>query len=369
MEFSGRLTSFPIGDILQWAHNDRRNGALVVRRSSCEKRVYFRDGDIVAALSDDAAEFFGQHLLVTGLIREEALIRALTHCQAKGVMLGRALEQLGILTSSQVREALRRHVEDQVCDVFLWRSGIFYFTTEMPREEQMLPEPLPAVALAMEGSRWADVHEQIRRLFVHENVEVVRGRVVPDDPSVLELKILSALDDRMSVGELYNEVRGSHFRFLEAAYRLAATEALDIVAVGDHADSGSSELRLADLLIEQVTEEQAVFLRHHLAIPYDAIEGCVPVWVRAHAADGDARDDLRTFEAGFDGETELRTLLAGLPAEERARRMDRVVLRLRQGALALLPVALSDLDAAAVSARSADRDRWWRRLLPDRSGA
>ncbi|MCB1008216.1 MAG: DUF4388 domain-containing protein [Acidobacteria bacterium] len=364
MEFSGRLTSFPIGDILQWAHNDRRNGALVVRRSSCEKRLYFRDGDIVAALSDDAAEFFGQHLLVNGLIREEALIRALTHCQAKGVMLGRALDQLGILPAEQVYEALRRHVEDQVCDVFLWRSGIFYFTAEMPREEQMLPDALPAVALAMEGSRWADIYAQIRRLFVHDNVEVARGRVVPDDPSVLELKILSALDDRMSVGELYNEVRGSHFRFLEAAYRLAATEAIDIVAVGDHADSGSSELRLADLLIEQVTEEQAVFLRHHLAIPYDAIEGCVPIWVRPPDAAADERDDLREFEAALDGETELRSLLAGLPAEERARRMDRVVLRLRQGALALLPVALSELEGGGEA--SAERDRWWRRLVPNR---
>jgi len=366
MEFSGRLTSFPIGDILQWAHNDRRNGALVVRRSSSEKRVFFRDGDIVAALSDDAAEFFGQHLLVNGLIREEALIRALTHCQAKGVMLGRALEQLGILSPEQVRDALRRHVEDQVCDVFLWRSGIFYFTTEMPGEEQMLPEAVPAVALAMEGSRWADIYAQIRRLFVHDNVEVVRGRVVPDDPSVLELKILSALDHRMSVGELYNEVRGSHFRFLEAAYRLAATEAIDIVAVGDHADSGSSEFRLADLLMEQVTEEQAVFLRHHLAIPYDAIEGCVPLWVRPPEAEPDDRDDLREFEAAFDGETELRALLAGLSGEERARRMDRVVLRLRQGTLALLPAVLSELDAG--DGGRAERDRWWRRLVPNRSG-
>jgi hypothetical protein len=70
MEFSGRLAAFPIGDILQWAHNDRRTGSLVVRRSGCEKRVFFRDGEIAACFSDDAAEFFGQHLLVTGQVDE-----------------------------------------------------------------------------------------------------------------------------------------------------------------------------------------------------------------------------------------------------------------------------------------------------------
>ncbi len=368
MEFSGRLTSFPIGDILQWAHNDRRNGALVVRRSSCEKHIFFRDGAIVAALSDDAAEFFGQHLLVQGLIREEALIRALTHCQAKGVLLGRALEQLGILSADRVAEALRQHVEDQVCDIFLWRHGIFYFTTETPRAEQMLPEALPAVAVAMEGSRWADIHAQIRRIFVHDNVEVARGRVVPDDPSPLELKILSALDHRMSIGELYNEVRGSHFRFLEAAYRLAAIEALDIVAVGDHADSGSTELRLADLLIEQVTEEQAVFLRHHLAIPYDAIERCVPIWVRPREPESAAREPsgVREFLARIDGETPLAELLGDASPEERATRMDRLVLSLRQGALALLPAPLGALEAAAGEAGAEPPERWWRRLVPKR---
>jgi len=33
MEFSGRLAAFPMGDLLQWAKNERRTGALVVRRS------------------------------------------------------------------------------------------------------------------------------------------------------------------------------------------------------------------------------------------------------------------------------------------------------------------------------------------------
>ncbi len=257
-----------------------------------------------------------------------------------------------------------------MCEVFLWHSGIFYFAAEMPQVEQMLPEPLPAVALAMEGSRWADVHQQIRKLFVHDGVEVARGRVVPDDPAPLELRILSALDVRMSIGELYNEVRGSHFRFLEATYRLAATAAIDIVAVGEHADSGSTELRLADLLIEQVTEEQAVFLRHHLAIPYDAIERCVPIWVarQGQEASDAFDDDSGELDSAIDGETDLQTLLSELSGEERGRRMDRIVLHLRQRHLALLPARLSELEQAGGASAADDPNRWWRRLLPQRAG-
>ena len=368
MEFSGRLASFPVGDILQWAHHDRRTGALVVRRSGCEKRIFLAEGEVVACFSDDAAEFFGQHLLVQGLVDEPKLIHALTHCQKRGVLLGRALEQLGILTRQQVLDALRQHVEDQVCDVFLWKSGVFYFASETLPADQVLPEPIPAVQLAMEGSRWADELERIRRIFVHDNIVLQRGRREPDRPSPLERRILDEVDGKMPLGELYNEVRGSYFRFLQGAYRLAVAEALDITEVGDQTDSHSTELRLADLLIEQVTEEQAVFLRHHLAVPFDALERCVPVWVRSPSEDEEARmsETVRAFYARIDGETDLRALFGGERSEEGGRQMDRIVLQLRKGALALLPAPLSTLEQDAAKAGVEPRQRWWNRLQPGR---
>jgi hypothetical protein len=143
MEFSGRLASFPIGDILQWAQNDRRSGALVIRRSGAEKRIFLREGDVVACFSDDPAEFFGQHLLVNGLLDESGLIGALKHCQRTGQKLGDALQTMGLLPTDKVQEALRQHVENQVCDIFLWRSGIFYFAAESLARELELRAPSP----------------------------------------------------------------------------------------------------------------------------------------------------------------------------------------------------------------------------------
>ena len=57
MEFSGRLASFPIAELLTWAANDRRTGALVLRRTSREKRIYFEGGEIVACLTDSTTEY------------------------------------------------------------------------------------------------------------------------------------------------------------------------------------------------------------------------------------------------------------------------------------------------------------------------
>lgn len=371
MEFSGRLASFPIGDILQWAQNDHRSGALVIRRSGSEKRIFLRDGEVVACFSDDPAEFFGQHLLVNGLLDENDLIRALKHCQRTGQKLGDALQTMGLLPADKVQAALRQHVENQVCDIFLWRSGIFYFAAESLASELELRTPLSAVALAMEGSRWSDEAQRVRRIFVHDNVVLQRGRKAPQGLlTPLERRVFRAVDEKMTLAELYNEVRGSHYRFLQATYRLVVVEALDIESVGDHSDSGSAELRLADLLMEQVTEEQAVFLRHHLAIPFDALEHYVPVWLERPPQEAEAllAEPLRDFYRAIDGKTELGSLLSGISPEERAQRMDWLVLQFRSRALVLLPLPLAEIErrGGPAGASSGERDTWWRRVVPQR---
>jgi hypothetical protein len=361
MEFSGRLAAFPISDILQWAQNDRRTGALVVRRSGNEKRVYFRDGDVVACFSDDAAEFFGQHLLVRGFVDEPKLIQTLTYCKRSGHRLGGALVELGILAPEAVAAALREHVEDQVCELFLWKSGIFFFTNEAVPEDQELPQPLPSAAVALEGSRRADEHARFRRLFVHDKIQLERGRKRSKAPTPIDQRVLRAAEgEPRALVELYGDVRGSWYRFLDSAYRLTVEGALDIAEVGEATDSHSTELRLADLLMEQVADEQTVFLRQHLAVPFEALARFVPVWVRPPDADEESRmsEPVRDFYALIDGKADLASLLESVGGEERSRRMDRLVLQLRKGALALLPAPLDELDTDD----DGGRVRFWRRL-------
>jgi hypothetical protein len=46
--------------------------------------------------------------------------------------------------------------------------------------------------------------------------------------------------------------------------------------------------------------------------------------------------------------------------------MERLVLQLRKGAIALLPASVSTLDARAERAGATPPERWWRRLVPHR---
>ncbi len=368
MEFSGRLNSFPPSDLLQWALNDRRSGALVLRRSEREKRVYFHGGEVIACLSNDPAEFYGQHLLLNGHLQQDQLFTALTYCTTQGVRLGTALLELGLMSPERVQQTLRAQIEDSICDLFLWERGVFYFRAEMPQEEEILPEPIHAMGLIMEGTRWLDEYRRIRKLFVHDNMVVRRGAGWPGEGlTPVERRVASELDGKRTLAELYKAVRGSYFRFLEAAYRLAIATVLDIDSVGEPIDHSTSEMSVYDLLLEQATEEQILVAQRHMAVPLDLLERWVPVWVGEPGAEEQTRMPARArdFYARLDGRTTLGDAFSG-DARLRGREMDLLLLQLQKGRLALLPGSVEALEAEADRRGSPPLDRWWQRVFAPR---
>jgi hypothetical protein len=365
MEFSGRLAAFPPGDLLQWAKNDRRTGALVLRRSDREKRVYFAAGEVVGCLSTDPAEFYGQYLLLNGYLDQDKLFQALSHCTVNGGRLGTALSDLGILSPEVIQTTLRQQIEDLVCDLFLWERGVFYFQSELPPDEEILPEPIDTVGLAMEGSRWLDEYRRIRRVLVHDNVVLARGKVWPGSHlAPLEVRITQAVDGRKSLADLYKELRGSYFRFLEAAFHLCVQNVLDIEELGEEWGSGTHEMSVYDLMLEQATEEQVLVARRHMAVPLDLLERIYPIWVGEPTAEEQKRMParVRDFYARFDGRTPLGDAFSG-DARLRGREMDLLLLQLQKGRLALLPQPVDRLETEADTRGEPAIKRWWRRVF------
>jgi hypothetical protein len=365
MEFSGRLAAFPVSDILQWAANDRRTGALVVRRPRREKRIYFRDGEVVACISDDPAEYYGRHLLLQGHLDEGRLVKALTYCQKQGKRLGHGLRELGLLSPALIQETLRTQIEDTVCDLFLWRDGVFFFQSEVPPVEEILPEPIHTVGLVMEGIRWIDEHQRIRSVFIHDNVVLKRGVRWPGERlSPVQKRIAAGVDGRGTLAHLYREVKGSHFRFLEAAFDLAVREVLDIESVGEATAQTSQEIRLYDLLVEQAAEEQILQASDHLMVPLDLLADFYPIWVNElpEEARQGLSPELQTFYRRIDGRRVLRELFSSDPSVMN-RELDLLLRQLRERNVALLPHSLEQLEAEAQRRGEPPRRRWWQRLF------
>lgn len=340
MEFSGRLAAFPPSDILQWVYNDRRTGALVVRRSDRTKRIYFLRGDVVACYSDDPAEFFGQLLLLHGHLDENQLMAALAECQRLGVRLGVALRELGMVSAEVIQRVLREQIEDAVCDVFLWQGGFFYFEEDQPPEEELLPEPISTLRLAMEGARWADEMLRIRRLFVHDDIVLARGPRWPGESSLaVERRVASEVDGVSNLLQVYKRVNGSYFRFLLACYELAIAEVVDVAEVREDG-STLQDTGVYNLLFQQAADESRSLSQRQSAVPFDVIENLVPLWLGSGP-----EDDSGDLWRRCDGSLPLRRLIRSSP---RARQQDleQLFLRLRQGRIVLLPRPLVELAGA-----------------------
>jgi hypothetical protein len=355
-----------MGDLLQWAKNERRTGALVVRRSEREKRVYFHQGEIVGCLSDDPAEFYGQYLLVNGYLDDSQLFKVLTHCTSQNIRLGTAVRELKLLPPDVIQRTLRGQIEDAICDMFLWPRGLFYFQAEeMLSDEELLPEPIDTLALALEGSRWMDEMARMRQILVHDEVVIRRGELWPgEELGPLDLRVARNVDVERSLGDLYKKVRGSYFRFLVSAYRLCIARIIDIVGVGEPAERSTFEVSVFDLLLEQATEDQVLVARRHMAVPIELLERWYPVWVEEPSQEEQKRmpSRARDFYAHFDGRTALSDAFAGDP-RQRGREMDLLLLQLQKGRLALLPTSLDRLDESAEQRGTPPLQRWWKRLF------
>ncbi len=366
MEFSGRLTAFPVGDLLQWAKNERCTGALVIRRSEREKRIYFHAGDVVGCLSNDPAEYYGQHLLLQGYLNDEQLFQALSHCNQHKTRLGLALQELRLLAPDTIQRTLRAHIEEVICDLFLWPRGIFYFQAEMPPEEEILPEPINVVGLIMEGSRWADELGRMRRILVHDDVVLRRGERWPGDAALdpIERRVVEMVDSQRTLGELYKRIRGSYFRFLQGVFRLCVAAVLDIEEVPDATGGTTHEVSVFDLLLEQATEEQALVARRHMAVPLSLLERCYPIWVEEPVSEEQKRMPVRArdFYARLDGRTSLGEAFSGDP-RIRGREMDLLLLQLQKGRLAILPAPVERLEEEAERRGLPAHLRWWQRVF------
>jgi hypothetical protein len=366
MELSGRLSAFPPANLLQWADHERRTGALVVRRTRGEKRVYFRAGAVVACLSSDPAEHYGQHLLLHGHLDEPGFLRAFRHCRETGRGLGASLVELGLLDEETVRATLAARIADAVCDLFLWPRGVFYFQAGPPPEEEIAPEPLETMALVLEGMRWIDELARIRRVFVHDQVVLRRGAGWPPARlGPLERRICSAVDGACSLGRLHEEVHGSYFRFLEATYALCLREALDIASALEIEEPVSTEIPVLDLLLEQTAdEERALLAERRRSVPLAALTDLYPAWTgpppepeEIGAGGGAAAAGLADFIARLDGRTRLGAALSADPAQ-REREIELFEVALSRGRLALLPAPAGSLDLTAAG----PGDAWWRLL-------
>jgi curved DNA-binding protein CbpA len=121
---STRDESSVIG-LLKSLHEARRSGVLRVSRPETTTQVYFRDGAIVFARSDESAQRLGERLVRAGALKKDDLELACRVRDTSPLRLGKTLVDLGYVTSEQIDDQVKEQVTTIVCALFPWETGSY----------------------------------------------------------------------------------------------------------------------------------------------------------------------------------------------------------------------------------------------------
>ena len=212
MALSGNLRTMLPGDLLQWLSLGQKTGTLVISNKRVEKKIFFRNGRVISSASNDPREYLGQFLMSHGYITEPELKKAMEVQQQSGILLGKILVMIDVITEPDIVRFMRLKAEEEIYDIFLWNDGDFYFVDDELPQMEMIPLQVDVTGIIMEGTRRVDEWARIRETIPNEAVipQLLRD-VDYSELEEVEEPIVRAIDGKRTIVELVLESRSSAF--------------------------------------------------------------------------------------------------------------------------------------------------------------
>ncbi|HEY7699149.1 MAG TPA: DUF4388 domain-containing protein, partial [Vicinamibacteria bacterium] len=150
---SGNLSRKPALDLLVELHRGAVTGSLKLERAPLQKAVYFRDGQILFAASNDPKDQLASILVEEGKLGPDQMQVAQARV-SPGNPLAKVLTELGYISQRELAEAARIKVEKILTDLYTWKEGTYQFATKS----------LPKGAIDLELSTSRLLFASIRRV-------------------------------------------------------------------------------------------------------------------------------------------------------------------------------------------------------------
>ncbi|MFN2514995.1 MAG: DUF4388 domain-containing protein [Pyrinomonadaceae bacterium] len=224
MGIHGNLSTMNVADLLQFLATGRKSGMLKFERAKIVKQIYFDNGVIVGASSNDPKEYLGQLMIHYGKLDEARLKAALETQRQSGGKLGEILVATKVLSQEDVLEILRIRTLDIIYDLFLWEEAHFELYDNEPPPAELIRIEVEPTKVVMDGAYRIDEWKRYRTK-------------IPSDRAVLELdpgwtafltvgkevrQIFYFVEKRMSVAEICYNMHASPFHVYGQLYDLVS---------------------------------------------------------------------------------------------------------------------------------------------------
>ncbi|HEY5200154.1 MAG TPA: DUF4388 domain-containing protein [Acidothermaceae bacterium] len=187
MKLEGSLDAFSLPDIFQLLSFTKKSGGLHLRRATTRGSVYFRDGAVTGASSDNGRQALARRLVGSAGVGETELSAAVERAANEGIGVSRALLDAGAVDPDFLRSLVAEQVVDAVFDLLRWSEGDFSFTVDEPGPDDV------GISLGVEPV----VNDARSRLESWDHA----CRIVPSPETVLALPVGVREDPVLTRGE------------------------------------------------------------------------------------------------------------------------------------------------------------------------
>lgn len=228
----GSLASFKLPEVLTFLHTTRKSGTLTLTLDSRESWLFFDEGALVYAGSNQEHFRLGVILLRKRHISRDDVARIDELMRSEGGRFGQIALKQGVLTSAQLQDALKVQVSEIVYDCFVWNGGSFSFSEETTLPPHAVTISIDLPNLIMEGARRIEEWEQCVRLLPDKSV-AFRVVATPKDEKITltsdEWKILFLINGQRTLEELCNDSEEDPFHVYRLVYGLQSNNLIEIV--------------------------------------------------------------------------------------------------------------------------------------------
>jgi len=238
----GSLAAFKLPDVLTFLSMSRKTGTLTLANDARQAYVFFNDGSLVYAGSNQEQFRLGAILQRKRRITPKQAEKIDEMMRRDGGRFGEIAVKEGVIAEPQLRDFLKVQVSEILYDCFVWTGGTFTFSEEMTLPAHAVTISVDLANLIMEGARRIEEWEQCVRLLPDQTV-VFRVVANPGEEkitlSVDEWKILFLINGSRTLEELCHDADEDAFHVYRVVYGLFANkliEPLNARAVTAHSE-------------------------------------------------------------------------------------------------------------------------------------
>jgi hypothetical protein len=172
-ESAGTIGFLTAPGLLRDLHLRKATGQLVACQDETIKKVYFKSGYVLYAVSNLPADRLGDVLLARGMISRDQYEESASQVIATGRKQGTVLVQIGALAPKDLFRGLIAQVRDIVVSLCGWDRGTWQFLEGLPPQDEIVSLRLQPAGLVFEGlaliagdPRWSGVWDP-QRLALH----------------------------------------------------------------------------------------------------------------------------------------------------------------------------------------------------------